>query len=56
VAFQNWKTNVLEPLAGRLKDELQDETAVTEALKAFIPDNFNGNGVEWMRLKRAEVN
>ncbi|KAJ7917421.1 hypothetical protein B0H13DRAFT_2657834 [Mycena leptocephala] len=56
VAFQNWKTNVLEPLAGRLKDELQDKTAVTEALKAFIPDNFNENGVEWMRLKRAEVN
>ncbi|KAJ7921859.1 hypothetical protein B0H13DRAFT_2655863 [Mycena leptocephala] len=53
VAFQNWKTNVLEPLAGRLRDELQDETAVTEALKAFIPDNFNGNGVDGERLPSA---
>ncbi|KAF7328349.1 hypothetical protein MVEN_02550400 [Mycena venus] len=56
VAFKSWRVNVLEPLAGRLRDELPDEALVTETLEAFIPDNFNGNGVERMRLTRAEVN
>ncbi|KAJ7142717.1 Cullin repeat-like-containing domain protein [Mycena epipterygia] len=55
VSLKSWKDNVLEPLASRLRDDLQDQAVrVDEVLATFdgksTPDDFKN-----MRLRQALV-